>query len=319
MHGRICARRQTAGSKCAQFVTHEIRDSTVHREPRRSTHARKSPQDKTPPARKQKARSIVATAEATKTAQEKAKTAQEKANLKLDGQGPLWRQIRTAIERMIASGVWPPGHPIPSEFELMARYGAARMTVHRALRSLAADNIVLRRRRAGTIVAERAPERPVFEMWDIAAEVKRAGDEYSFVVVEHESVAKDDERRKLLEVEPSVGLEWVVCVHLSNGIPLQLEERLFAPSAIPKALNRDFGAVPPKEYLRDTPWTEAEHVIYAKSAPRYVATHLKVRAGAASLVVERRTWNDSGPVTFARLWHCGERYRIAGRFKPNAT
>ena len=83
----------------------------------------------------------------------------------LDGQGPLWQQIRRALIRPIVDGTWPPDTKIPKELEIIARYGAARMTVHRALRSIAAEGLVARRRRFGTVVAARPPERPVLEIW----------------------------------------------------------------------------------------------------------------------------------------------------------
>ena len=35
----------------------------------------------------------------------------------------LYRQIRHDIEALILTGEWPPGHRIPFEHQLMARYG----------------------------------------------------------------------------------------------------------------------------------------------------------------------------------------------------
>ena len=39
------------------------------------------------------------------------------------GKPTLYKQIRLDIERRILTGEWPPGHRIPFEHELMARYG----------------------------------------------------------------------------------------------------------------------------------------------------------------------------------------------------
>src|SRR5690606_31741223 len=66
---------------------------------------------------------------------------------------PLHRRIAGDIERRIASGEWRPGFRIPTEAELMAEYGCARMTVSRAMSDLSARALVVRRRRAGTVVA----------------------------------------------------------------------------------------------------------------------------------------------------------------------
>ena len=63
-------------------------------------------------------------------------------------QEPLHRRIAGDIERRIASGEWRPGFRIPTEAELTAEYGCARMTVSRAMSDLAARGLVVRRRRA---------------------------------------------------------------------------------------------------------------------------------------------------------------------------
>ena len=52
----------------------------------------------------------------------------------------------------ILSGEWPPGHRIPFEHELTARYRCSRMTVSKALGDLVAAGLIERRRRAGSFV-----------------------------------------------------------------------------------------------------------------------------------------------------------------------
>src|SRR5471030_52428 len=87
-------------------------------------------------------------------------------SLVLDGDGPNWLQIRRAIARKIMSGAWGPGSRIPAEMSLATRFGTSRMTVAKAIQMLAKEGIVERHRKIGTIVAIRAQERPVFEIWD---------------------------------------------------------------------------------------------------------------------------------------------------------
>src|ERR1700747_3593529 len=78
----------------------------------------------------------------------------------LDGGGPIWQQIRRALVGTILDGEWPPGTRIPGELALARRFHASRMTVYKAIQSLANDGLVQRRRKSGTVVAERALERP---------------------------------------------------------------------------------------------------------------------------------------------------------------
>lgn len=235
----------------------------------------------------------------------------------LDGDGPVWLQIRRALARPILDGSWQPGAKIPAETELTERYRASRMTVHKAIQSLAQDGLVERKRRRGTVVRERAHEHPVFEIWDIAAEVARAGGQYSFGIHQREVTDGQGEHGSLAGLDPQAPLLWLLAEHYADGAPVQLEERLINLAAAPGASRQSFKRSPPSEWLlRNVPWTQAEHAILARQARGKAARLLRVEPGTACLVVERQTWNREIPVTFARLWYPGERHRLVGRFEP---
>jgi GntR family histidine utilization transcriptional repressor len=233
----------------------------------------------------------------------------------LDGQGPLWQQIRRALIKPIADGAWPAGAKIPKEFEIIERYGAARMTVHRALRSLAAEGLLVRKRRFGTVVATRPPERPVLEIWDIGAEVQRLGGVYRFEILARDTIT-DDARGKPLGAEPGTPILRMMVRHFTDGEPLQIEERLINLTAAPSAAEESFAETPPGTWLvANVPWTDAEHVITAEGVAPAMAKLLDIAAGTACLVVERRTWNDAIPITWARFVHPGDKRRLVARFR----
>jgi GntR family transcriptional regulator len=72
---------------------------------------------------------------------------------------PLYAQIRTALERALEGGEWAPGEAIPSELDLAARFGVSQGTVRKAVQSLAADNLLVRRQGKGTFVATHTEEK----------------------------------------------------------------------------------------------------------------------------------------------------------------
>lgn len=237
--------------------------------------------------------------------------------LTLDGSGPVWLQIRRALAQPILNGNWSPGTRIPAELDLKAHFQTSRMTVNKAIQSLAAEGLLQRRRKIGTIVSERAQERPVFEIWNTADVVARAGAEYGYRLLECEIVKDDHDKRMLLNVSRSTQLLWLRCVHLSDDRPFQLEERLVNVDAAPGITCHPLDTVAPGPWLlAHVPWTEAEHTITAVEAGEAEAAALAVPVGSACLVVERRTWNGDVPVTLARLWHPGAQHRLVGRFKP---
>jgi GntR family histidine utilization transcriptional repressor len=235
----------------------------------------------------------------------------------LDGDGPIWQQIRRALADPILNGKWPPGTRIPTEALLTKKFGISRMTASKAVQQLVADGLVQRRRKVGTLVSERALERPVFEIWDIADLVARNGGAYAYRLLECRKLGPDPERRELLGVSVRTPLLWMRCMHMSNGTPIQLEERLINIDAAPNITCQPLEIQGPSSWLLShVPWTDAEHKISAREAPPEVAAELQVTPGTACLVVDRRTWNASTPVTLARLWHPDSRHNLVGHFRP---
>lgn len=248
-----------------------------------------------------------------------AKSAETDINaLALDGQGPIWLQIRRTLMAEIHSGRWPPGTRIPAEMDLTEHFQTSRMTVNKAIQSLASEGVLQRRRKIGTVVSERAQERPVFEIWDTADVIIRSGAEYGYRLLKREIVKDDPAKRALLNVSSKTQLMWIRCVHFADGKPFQLEERLVNIDAAPEIVSQPLDTLGAGPWLiSHVPWTQAEHMISACEAGPAEAAALDLRVGSACLVVERRTWNGELPVTLARLWHPGAQHRLFGRFEPS--
>lgn len=68
---------------------------------------------------------------------------------------PKHEQVYRALERELRSGRWKPGDRLPSEAELVRRFGASRITVGRAVRDLQRAGLVERRAGSGTYVTAR--------------------------------------------------------------------------------------------------------------------------------------------------------------------
>jgi DNA-binding LacI/PurR family transcriptional regulator len=65
---------------------------------------------------------------------------------------PKHQQVYRALEREIRSGRWKAGERLPSEAELVGRFGTSRITVGRAMRDLQRAGLVDRRAGSGTYV-----------------------------------------------------------------------------------------------------------------------------------------------------------------------
>jgi GntR family transcriptional regulator len=72
-------------------------------------------------------------------------------------EAPLYANIEQALRKSIAKGTFPVGSLLPTEIALSADYGVSRQTIREAIRRLAEDGIVVRRRAIGTLVRSAEP------------------------------------------------------------------------------------------------------------------------------------------------------------------
>jgi GntR family histidine utilization transcriptional repressor len=229
----------------------------------------------------------------------------------------LYQRIRDDIEARIMSGEWPPGHRVPFEHELMAEYGCSRMTVNKVLSTLAANGLITRRRRAGSVVAKPSTERAVLEIQDFALDAARAGTIYCFKILHRIIEPIDAAAAQRTGLPTGAEALSVTTLHLMDGVPGAYEERLINLVTVPEAAHERFSIDPPGTWLlRRVPWTDAEHVVRAVIADSRLARHLQLEKGDPCLVLERRTWQAGSLVTEARITYPGDRHRLVGRFSP---
>lgn len=233
---------------------------------------------------------------------------------------PRYQEIQNHLKAQILSGVWAPGYKVPSEHELAAQFGCARMTVSKAIGSLVEKGLVVRRRRAGTVVAAPRSQETVLEIHDIQAEVLAGGRLYRFEIQSRKAGRATREEAERLGAEAGTPVLSISCVHWADAAPYAYEERLINLLAVPEAREEMFHDVPPGSWLlAKIPWNEAEHRIFAQGADAATARVLKIRRNAACLCIERRTRRDSHNVTYVRLTYPGDQHTLVARFQTHGA
>jgi GntR family transcriptional regulator, histidine utilization repressor len=237
--------------------------------------------------------------------------------LMLDGHGAVYRQLERALRAQIASGRWHPGYRLPSEHDLMRALGVSRMTVNRALSAIADDGLVVRRRRAGTTVAPQTMIHAAVAIADIRSDIAGTGKSYKFRLVRRATRRASAGDCEHLEVPAGTPLLALRGVHLADGDPEIVEERLINTALVPEALDASFTEEPPGTWLlKKVPWSRATFAISAARADKPIIRALGVDKSAAVLIQERRTWRGSLPVTWVRLTFRSDRHQFSGSFTP---
>ena len=156
------------------------------------------------------------------------------------------------------------------------------MTVHRALRELKAEGVIVRVPGRGTFVSSEKPRTTLLETQDIAEEIRGRGSAWSCRVEALEEVGADQETAAALGLKPGDPVYHSAIVHEENGEPVQFEERWVNPAAAPGYLDQDFTRQTPYRFLMaSAPLTEVEHVLHAIRPDRAHAGLSRHRPGRA--------------------------------------
>ena len=207
---------------------------------------------------------------------------------------PRYKAIEEFLLERIRSGVFPVNHQIPAEEQLARDFGVSRMTANKAIRDLVQKGYLIRQAGLGTFVTDRKAESSLHEVLNIAAEVRGRGNDYSNLILRCEAIEADDEVALRLGVRVGTPTFHSILVHRENGLPIQLEDRYVNPRWVPNYLETDFARHTPNEVLVD----------------RQTAEWLAMDPATPCLSMIRRTWSDDHLVSYARLIHPGDRYKL---------
>ncbi len=228
----------------------------------------------------------------------------------------LHDRIRQDIEAHVMSGEWAPGHRIPYEHELMKQYDCSRMTINKALGSLAERGFIERHKRVGSFVLAPRYHRAVFDLPDLRSKITGEGKRYDFDLTSRMVREANASDRSNLDIENGEVLA-LTCTHFVEGQPYALEDRIINLTLVPEARFAGFAQEPPNSWLfGHVPWSDARHRISALNADPETARALNIRQDSACLVIERWTWRVDAKITYVRNIHPGSAFAIDAAFRP---
>ncbi len=212
--------------------------------------------------------------------------------------------VRDEVKRRIESRIWPQGSLLPTETQLAEEFNCARATVNRALRELAEQGFVERKRKSGTRVKKEPRKQAKLEISLARQAVENQNSAYRYALVERNVVYSPGWLTSQLNVEPDARVLHVICMHYADNRPFQLEERWINIEAVPEVEQADLNKSGPHEWLLNAaPFTEAEIAFCAISADNRLADFMGTTTGTSMIQLERTTWKDGQPMTFARMTH----------------
>jgi GntR family transcriptional regulator len=227
---------------------------------------------------------------------------------------PLYHRVYLVLRERIASGRYGPDGRLPSEFEIMAEFGVARVTARRALGELEAEGLVERGRGRGTRLRPGASVREVRATLEgLFENLLTMGLETRVRLLAAEDRPAPAEIARALEVEPGSPVLHAIRLRLLDDGPFS-HLSTWIPGAVAARLRRTDLAHKPLLSLLEEAGIEvasADQTVSATLAEPPVAALLEVPVGAPLLVVERLVRERGGrPVEHITGLYRPDRYRL---------
>ena len=151
---------------------------------------------------------------------------------------PLYDQLKQLIKNDIISGVYRPGERMPSEAELCERYEVSRVTVRRALKELAGENLLEGRQGKGTYVANQKQKKSMDNIRGYSDEMSRSGRTSRRLVLEKGLIPSEEPVAQRLGVAPGDPVIRLRRVMYDGAAPLMLDTAYYSAYRFPELLTR---------------------------------------------------------------------------------
>jgi GntR family histidine utilization transcriptional repressor len=229
---------------------------------------------------------------------------------------PRHSEIKLHLLQLIRSGALQPDDKTESENELARRFNVSRLTVQRAIRELVAEGRLKRVQGSGTFVAAKPKGFSLFEVRDIADEVRQQGGDPQTVVLIQRQCVPDEKVRSLLELTEGEPVFEAVLLRRNGDQPVAIETRYIRREAYPDFLEHDFEIESIYEFLAShSVLGELETTLSAIAPDPITCQRLSIRSGDPCLYLERRNRVAGKALTLSCFTFAGSRMSLSSTYR----
>lgn len=236
---------------------------------------------------------------------------------------PLYTQLKDLLKNDILDGTYSPNEQMPSESELISRFGISRITVRQALNALQGEGLIFRVHGKGTYVSRPRAFQDLGSLRGFGSAMRQLGYETHSQVLSlqetpvsvhvseklglhHQEKVTELKRLRFLNRRP-------VSVDISY-LPLEIGERLINEDLA----NQDVFAILENNFQISL--GHADLQISAIASDASLATKLGVNEGSPVMFIERVIYTRSGmPLEYEQLFYRGNSFEFKVRVERNST
>ncbi len=152
-------------------------------------------------------------------AQEIQPAVKEPYQIDRDSYEPAYVQLANILRRQISEGVFRPGDQLPSEAQLVQRYGLSPMTIRRSINLLADQGVVNAEQGRGTFVRPLELGKAIFDLQELQDLFSQAPDS-SVRLLDVRVVSADERAARRLSLPPGAPTIYIRRLFVREGLPV---------------------------------------------------------------------------------------------------
>lgn len=226
--------------------------------------------------------------------------------------GPLYLQLKAAIEAAITTGRLRPGQALPAEREIAETAHVSRVTVRKAMDTLVKEGALIRRQGSGTFVAQPVPrmQQPLTWLTSFSEDMRRRGMEPGSRWLERGLFSPSSDETMVLGLTAGMRVARLTRLRTADGMPIALEcaslpaDILPTPEAVEHSLYQSLTA-------RGFRPVRANQRISAAVLKDEETRLLGVAPGSAALCIQRVAYLETGrAMELTRTLYRGDAYDL---------
>jgi GntR family transcriptional regulator len=228
---------------------------------------------------------------------------------------PLYIQIQEDIYEQIRSGSLLPGSRVPSELDLVSRFGVSRMTARRALDDLVGRGVLFRQQGKGTFVAEDVVTFGLSTMMSFSRTLRAHGYQVSTRVLAQDVVPAPAEVASKLKLPADGKAVLIRRLRFVDDRPAAIHPSFLDYALFEPLLRADLSSRSLLEALEEV---SGLRVAYSKDSVQATLVPIEDRglleaaAGSPVLQVEGVAFTGNGqPLRYTRAIYRGDMFRLS--------
>ena len=226
----------------------------------------------------------------------------------------LYNHIKLRLREAIQAGEYKPGDRIPSEHELMAKFGVSRATVRKAISELVLEGWLHRVQGRGTFVARPKFRQTLSRLTSFTEDMLMLGLTPRTKLLSLRIEKANPKVAKRLAIKPNDSIIYIERLRFANDEPMALNISILPYHLVPGLESQDLEKNSLYEILErryGLILSRAEQTLEPTLASPETAHLLEVKTGAPLLLIEGVVYlKNNTPIEWLRIWYRGDRYKF---------